>query len=179
MERTQRTKLASTLVLTVVFLAGAVVGVAVDRSAFAAPSADEVTQEDEARPEVADEGEEARRGERDRRPEPRAMYAEVDGLTEEQIDRIERIIGEATERHGELRREKWREQRPLREEWEEIDDRYDARQRAAFDSTVARIKDVMTPEQAVQYDSIRAAVEASRRERRERRESPSGGSSRK
>lgn len=177
MERTRRTKLASTLVLTVVFITGAMVGIAVDRSAFATTSTDEVTREDD-RPETAGEDEEERRGEHGRRSEPR-LYAQVDGITEEQIDSIEQVIASAVEQQRELRRAEWREQRPLREQWEAIEERYQERARAAFDSTVARIKDVMTPEQAIQYDSIRAAFEAARREQRERRESSSGGSSRK
>lgn len=177
MERTQRTKLASTLVLSVVFVTGAVVGIAVDRSAFATPSTEEVAQEDEGRSDAAEEGREGRRGDRDRRSEPRPMYAEVDGITADQIASIEAIVEQAAEQHQELRREEWREQRPLREQWEEIEDRYEERARAAFDSTVERIKDVMTPEQAAQYDSIRAAWEASRRERRGSRDSSSGGES--
>ncbi|MGD2067344.1 MAG: hypothetical protein PVI57_01565 [Gemmatimonadota bacterium] len=162
MEKRQRTRLASALILTLVFASGAVVGFALDRAALASSPSDEaVASEDDA-------------GERDERDRRRPMYEQVGELTDAQRSQIDAIV----EAHRAARREMrdawedelqpvrdamqaWEEEHvaPLRDKWEP---RFDSLTRATRD----RIRGVMTTQQAERYDSLLTEYEKRMEERR-------------
>lgn len=180
MERTQRTKLASALILGLVFLAGSVVGVAVDRQITdgpamgPSPGAVGPMASDTSAAETGEAGRErSGRGgnERSRRP----MYTQIDGISEEQLARIEVIVDSAGSNQWRLRRAMDEEMDPIEDELRAVRRAWEARRDAAFDSTIAQIKAVMTPAQAEEYDSLLAERERRDRERRRGR-GPSGSS---
>lgn len=135
MEKTSRTRLVTGLVLLLVFGAGVLLGVAVDRS-LAAP-----VEEVERTGGRADDDERRRRG---------PMYEQVDPSEEQKIliDSIVRDHREAMKAlHAEFRAA------------------YNPRYDALITQTREAIKSALTPEQAQAYDSLVADFERRRSER--------------
>lgn len=135
MERILRTRLVTSLVLLVVLGAGVSLGFALERARGA-----------ETGEQAAAEGSAEAPENRGRRP----MYEQV-GPTEEQKIRIDSIVADHRQAmkalHAEFRAA------------------YNPRYQALVDETRAAIKRVLTPEQAVEYDSLVAAYERRRAER--------------
>lgn len=137
MERTQRTRLGAVTVLVVVFGSGFALGLALDRRLGAEP-ADAVADS------AAVGSSDRRDGER--RP---PMYRRVGELTEVQEARIDSIVRQHRGAMKELQRE--------------FRSAYDPRYWAIVERTREDIRSVMTPEQAVRYDSLVARYDERRR----------------
>jgi Spy/CpxP family protein refolding chaperone len=139
MERVLRTRLVTSAVLAVVFAAGALLGLAFDRS-LATPPTEGVAESD--RSEGSDD--DGRR---------RPLYEQV-GTSPEQKVLIDSIVGDYRSAmkalHAEFRAE------------------YNPRYEALVAETRIAIKKVLTPEQAEKYDSVVADFERRRSERSSR-----------
>lgn len=150
MERSKRARLVSISILGLVFATGFVVGIAVDRSRIGlSAGSDPVAEAD---------GEE--RGERVRRS---YLWERVEGLTPEQVSRIEGIVAS----YRDSSRALWKHYDtlidPLREE-------HQRRFRSLVDSARLSIRAIMTEEQAGRYDSLHQEMQWKREERREDRD---------
>lgn len=175
MEKQQRTRLATALILALVFGTGVVLGVAVDRRAIAGAPAEggEMAASDEGRDDDDDR-------DRDRR---QPIYEQVGTLEPDQRDRIEVVVEEYRASGRELWQE-WREEyEPLERErkaWEEehvepLRREWEGRRDSLVEATRTRIKEVMTSEQARRYDSLVADYEQRRDDRRRGRDDSGGG----
>lgn len=170
MEKTQRTRLASALILALVFASGVVVGIAFDRATFTTSAGDEA---------VASEGDASAADGREGRDRRRPMYEQVGELTDAQRSEIDAIV----EAHRAARREMrdaWEEElEPVRqamEAWEEehvapLRDKWEPRFDSLTQATRARIRGVMTTQQAERYDSLLTEYEKRMEERRRDRDS--------
>ena len=139
MERILRTRLLTGVVLAVVLGAGVLLGLALDRSLTTAPTAE--VAEASSPQATADQS-------------PRhALYEQV-GTTAQQKVLIDSIVGEYRSAmkalHAEFRAA------------------YNPRYEALIAGARASIKEVLTPEQAVKYDSVVAEYERRRAERSSR-----------
>ena len=170
MEKQQRTRLTTVLVLVLVFATGVVVGMAADRGATASPMSDETR--------VAESGEER---DEERREERQPLYAQVGEFSPDQEARIDAIVEEFRATRGAIR-EGWKEEyEPLerqQEAWEEehvepLRRKWGARFDSLVHATRSEIRAVMTDEQAQRYDSLVADWEQRRETRR--RERSDGG----
>jgi hypothetical protein len=132
MERSARTRMTTAAVLAIVFAAGLLMGMAVDRSAVVPGE------------QAADTARQEERGRRAR------MYEQV-GADVAQLEQIESIV---REHRGDMR--------ALQREFR---DAYDARYQALVEKTREAIKGVLTPAQAVKYDSLVVEYEKRRAER--------------
>ncbi len=139
MAGTMRTKVVSAGVLLAVFVAGALVGAAFDRTLGAAPA-----ETGERIPPVAD----ARSDEDgERRERRRGMWERVDP-TEDQRVVIDSILRHHRARMGELR--------------DDFESRYNPRYWAIVDSTRNGIRAVFNEDQRIRYDSMTAAFDERR-----------------
>ena len=152
MEKGTRTRLTTILILLLVLVAGAVLGVAVDRRL-----------EGKAAPSVAGESEMERggtsgesgegRGEAGEPSRRRRLIVEQVGLSEDQKTRVDSIVDRYRQ-----------EMRDLQEELQaELRAAYTPRYRELLEQTRAEIKGVLSPDQVVAYDSL-LAERAQRRE---------------
>jgi Spy/CpxP family protein refolding chaperone len=139
MERMLRTKLVTGVVVAVVFGAGMLLGLALDRSLAATPT-EEVAEANGARG-AEDQG----------RRHP--LYEQV-GTTAEQKVRIDSIVGDYRSAMKALHAE--------------FSAAYNPRYEALLADTRTAIKGVLTPEQAQKYDSVVVEYERRRAERSSR-----------
>jgi hypothetical protein len=147
----QRTRLASGAILGLVLVAGFLVGMLWDRRLTSAPAAETAAQD----PARDDDG--RRR---------MSFYRVEPPLSEEQLAQAEAI----TARRRQAARDLFEE--PLidslydamKRAEDQFEDVYDPRLRALVDSSRAAIKQLMTPEQATNYDSILAEGDRRRRD---------------
>jgi hypothetical protein len=172
-ERQQRARLTTVLVLALVFATGIVVGLAVDRTAFPETGDDGAMASGTAEGGASEESEQEGR---------RPMYEQVGGLSADQQVLIDSIV----EGHRAARQaitEGWRaEYEPLEREqeaWEEenvepVRQKWRARLDSLVHSTRDALKDVMTEDQARRYDSLLADYEQRRETRRREREASGG-----
>lgn len=174
MERQQRTRLVTVLVLGLVFGTGVVMGMAFDRTATATPAED--TGVAEANAENGDDRDE----ERDDRERRGSMAFQVEGLTAEQQARIDSIVQEfraagrvIREERDEVYEDGWEARfDSLRAAWRaEYDERFQPRLDSLVAHTRDAIRSVMTAEQAERYDSLLADYEKRSEERRNQRDS--------
>jgi hypothetical protein len=135
------TRVATLAILLLVFVAGLAVGVAVDRQVAAAadapPPPPPVATE---RPAVPEE-----REERDDPPRERRMMIERVGLAPEQKLQVDSIVDVMGSLMSDLQKD------------------YRKRYWAVVDSTRASLRQTLTPEQAVMYDSLVAKNDQRRR----------------
>ena len=155
MERRLQTRVASVLILALVFGTGVAVGLAVDRTALADTPAETTGASDGDRR----EGD----GGRDRTP----MYEQVGELTDDQRARIDSVVTDFRETGRSLWRAQEEEMEPLRDRWQ-------ARFDSLVEATRSEIRAVMTEEQAERYDSLIADWERRRDERRREHDSDDG-----
>ena len=127
METRHRTLLATAAILVLVFGAGVLAGMVLDRGLAAAPARDEV---------VVDAGTEAEE------ESPRRYMFEQVGLSAEQRQVVDSLVVIHRSRMSALRKQ--------------FSEEYDPQYRAIVLSTRDAIKEVMTPEQAAMYDSLAA-----------------------
>lgn len=153
MEKVQRTRLVTLLILGLVFGTGVVVGFAVDRTAGASPPAE--TASGTETPERDTRGREG--GERTRRV---PMWEQVGGLSQEQHASIDSIVDHHRAAMRSLQRE--------------FEAEYNPRYWAVIEETREAIKDVMSASQAETYDSLLTHFD-SRRDRRTRERSDTTG----
>lgn len=156
-----RTRILSVAVLALVFVSGAVVGVAVDRRRSAESSA---SGEAVAEAEGAEPDEDERRG--------RMLYEQVDGLRPEQETRIDSVLRHHRSARRALDEDFKDDWQALRDHRERVGDAYFPRYWAIVDSTRAAIRAIFDTSQALQYDSLTA--EYDRRRRDEERSDDSG-----
>ena len=151
-ENVQRTRLASGAILGLVLVAGFLLGMLWDRRLAATPAAAMTTQEPE-------------RGADDRRRRM-SFYRVQPSLSEEQLAQAEAI----TARRRQAARDLFEEPHidslydAMKRAEDEFEGVYDPRFRALVDSSRAAIKQLMTPEQATNYDSILAEGDRRRRD---------------
>jgi hypothetical protein len=151
-ESVQRTRLASGAILGLVLVTGFLLGMLWDRRLTAAPAAETAAQE----PAPADQDGRRRM----------SFYRVQPPLSEEQLAQAEAI----TARRRQAARDLFEE--PLidslydamKRAEDEFEDVYDPRFGALVDSSRAAIKQLMTPEQATNYDSILAEGDRRRRD---------------
>ena len=151
-ESVQRTRLASGAILGLVLVAGFLLGMVWDRRLAAAPAAV-----------AAEEGRERDDGDRRRRM---SFYRVQPPLSEDQLAEAEAI----TARRRQAARDLFEEPHidslydAMKRAEDEFENVYDPRLRALVDSSRAAIKQLMTPEQATNYDSILAEGDRRRRD---------------
>jgi len=152
-ESVQRTRLASVAILGLVLVAGFLLGMLWDRRLAAAPApavAAQETKED-------DDGDRRRR---------MSFYQVRPPLSEAQLAQAEAI----TARRRQAARDLFEEPsidslyRAMKVAEDEFEGAYDPRFRALVDSSRVAIKQLMTPEQATNYDSILAEGDRRRRD---------------
>ena len=159
MERFQRTRFLTVVVLAVVFGAGIVLGLGFD-SFGEAPQPVAVVEDSQTTAESG-EGE----GERERRP---PMYEQVGALSAQQHGQIDSIVGaHRFEIRGVYR--------GFRDNHDALHSDYDLEVRAILMRTREGVKSVMTPVQAAAYDSLLADYDR----RREARQQEDGSQSRR
>jgi hypothetical protein len=152
-ESFQRARLASVAILGLVLVTGFLLGMAWDRRLAAAPAPTAAAQVDEP-------------NEDDDRRRRMSFYRVQPPLSEEQLAQAEAI----TARRRQAARDLFEEPRidslydAMKVAEEEFEDAYDPRFRALVDSSRAAIKQLMTPEQATNYDSILAEGDRRRRD---------------
>lgn len=151
MERFQRTRFLTVVVLAVVFGAGIMLGLGVV-SLGEEPQSVATLDSDQTTPESG-EGE----GERERRP---PMYEQVGALSAQQHGQIDSIVGA---RRFEIRGV----YRGFRDRHDALHNDYDLEFRAILMRTREGIKSVMAPAQAVTYDSLIADYDRRREARRQ------------
>jgi hypothetical protein len=149
----RRTKLLTLMLLALVFASGLVVGLALDRSAAEAVTADAAT---ESQDEDRDSDEGSRRV---------PMYQQV-GLREGQEERIDSIVRHHRSSMRALEAEFEVEYESMRELQKQFRDAYNPRYWAIIDSTRTEIKAVLDTEQAARYDSLLAEFDRRRRSER-------------
>lgn len=142
MERLQRTRLLSVVILGVIFATGVSLGVALDQNLDGPDELVSVSGE-QAVPHSEGERTEVRRV---------PMYRQVGTLTAEQDARIDSIM--------EIRKESVRE---LRNDFDDFRDKYNSRMWEISEGARGAIKEVLTSEQAARYDSLLTAYNNSRR----------------
>lgn len=130
-----RTRYVTVLILAVIFVSGVLVGMAVDRG-IEGPDPTGTTG---AMADADDSSRERRRDDDDRRERRRPIYEQV-GIDASQQELIDSIVGEFRDQVEAGRREAWRE-------WE-------GRWWELVMETRRSIKSVMSPEQAMRYDSL-------------------------
>ena len=148
-----RTRLASAAILGLVLVAGFLVGMLWDRRLAAAPS-----------PAVAAPGtKEDDRGDRRRRM---SFYKVSPPLSEAQLAQAEAIIARGRHAARDLLEEPLIDSlyRAMKVAENEFESAYDPRFSALVDSSRLAIKQLMTPEQATNYDSILAEGDRRRRD---------------
>ena len=151
MERFQRTRLLTVVVLAVVFGAGIVLGLGVD-SLREVPRSVATLESDQTTPESGE-----RQGERERRP---PMYEQVGALSAQQHGQIDSIVGaHRFEIRGVYR--------GFRDNHDALHDDYELEFRAILMRTREGIKGVMAPAQAAVYDSLLADYDRRREARRQ------------
>ena len=153
MENARRTRLATGGMVGLVLVAGFLLGVLWDRRMRA-----------ETLPTV--EVSESSLGENDRRRQRRMSFSLIEPpLTEEGIARAEAIIARRREAVRALFEEPLIDSlySTMKAAEGEFEDVYDPRFRALVDSARAEISQLMTPEQAINYDSILAESDRRRR----------------
>jgi Spy/CpxP family protein refolding chaperone len=159
LDRVTRTRLTTAVVLLLVLGSGIVLGVALDRELEA--RADRARWSNQERPEGRDRGFDPRsRGPSMDSPSDRSgpnrrppLLVEQVGLTEEQHQKIDSIV----DYYG----------AQMRDLHDEFDEAFNTRFREIMTITRDEIKAVLTPEQSVAYDSIRAEWSRRREERRQ------------
>jgi len=159
MERRQRTRLATLVILALVFGTGALVGIATDR---AVGPRDAVAED-------VERGERGRReGRRGERWQP--MYAQV-GLSEASLEKADSIVRRHRQELGE-RFDAYRDSVNELVEQSGLEREF----RTSRDSLVTELREdirvLMTAEQVVRYDSLLAANDQQRRRGRSRDQSP-------
>lgn len=138
MEEGRRTRLVTVAVLVTVFLSGLLLGLALERTLLAGPPpSEERTERDRER------GRDGRGG----------LIVERVGLDSMQNERVDSIVRGFRADYRSLQRE-------MRE-------RYEPGFEALVDSTRAAIMEVLTPEQAAQYDSLLTEADRERERRRD------------
>ena len=158
MEAFQRTRLLTVVVLAVVFGSGALLGKTWD-SLRSGPEEVVVTDQ-------VSGDEQAERQEGEERPRRRNMYEQVGQLSAAQRAQIDSVVGA----HGFELRGAYRE---FRRQDDELREDYNEAARAIFLRTREGIKQVMTPAQAMVYDSLLTDFDRRREERRRNEESDS------
>lgn len=155
MERARRTRLATLGILALVFAAGALTGLASQRS-VATPTAETEPRAEER------EGRSSRRDDGGRRP---AVYEDERlGLSSEQLATADSILGASRERY-----------RTLYAKVEEARDEFERERAALVTGTRGELKALMTPEQAALYDELLAEFDRRRAERKRKRGSEGQG----
>lgn len=163
-----RARITTAIVLLLVLGSGVVLGVALDRQLESrAQARGEPGQwNDRPRPEGRDRGFDPRRGSSREAPPERSdrgrrLLVEQVGLTEAQNEKVDSIV------------EYYRSQ--MKALHDEFDQAYNTRFREIMQATSDEIKAVLTPDQQVAYDSIRAEWARRREERRQDSAQASGG----
>lgn len=153
-ERGTRTRLATVFILFLVLVAGAVLGVALDRM---------VIGQDIAALESAGEGaaEGASGSRRGQSPSQRRLIVEQVGLSEMQKTQVDSIVSHYRQEMRVLAEE-------LKEREDELREAYFPRYRDLLDGTREEIKGVLTPAQRMEYDSLLAEHDRRIEERRNR-----------
>ena len=162
MEGRSKARYATAAILVLVLGAGMVLGVALDRTLEArALAAHEAERPDRrgghddrfrgysSRSRDPDRGSEGGQREGGRRPN---LLVEQVGLSEEQNEKVDSIVQYFRAR--------------MRELHDEFDEAYKTRSREVMDLTREEINAILTPEQQVAYDSLRAEWSRKRQERR-------------
>jgi len=152
-ENFQRTRLATLAILGLVLLAGFLLGVLWDRRLTAAPVPVVTAQESEA-------GREAGRRRR------MSFYQVEPPLSEVQLAQAEAIIARRRQAARDLFEEPAIDSlyRAMKVAEDQFEAAYDPRFSALVDSSRVAIKQLMTPEQATNYDSILAEGDRRRRD---------------
>lgn len=157
-----KARLATILILLLVLVSGAVLGVAVDHSLEARAAASAGSSREGGSPRT----EEGRAEEEGQPSGRRRLIVEQVGLTEAQKAQVDSIFTHYRQ-----------EVRALQDELQaEFQEAFNPRYRGLVGETRDRIKEVLTPEQRVVYDSL--LVEHDRRRAEQRRERDSVPSSR-
>ncbi len=150
MEDGARTRIATALILAVVFTSGVLLGLAADRGLWAEPPDSSFIVE----PPLVEDGEEAEEESAEESgAERRYIYHQVEP-NEEQLARIETIVAE------------WRARREAYDD--ESRARWEAGRRELTLETRNAIKAVLSPEQAAEYQRLIEEWEAEREAEREK-----------
>ncbi len=154
-ERSVRTRLITAMVLLLVLVAGMVLGVALERRLEArAVSAEDFREDREERIDREREERDRRPGDRSRDPSPRrrSLLVEQVGLTEDQKEKVDSIVGYYRER-----------MRTLHEEFDAV---YSSRYAEILDSTRSAIRGVLDESQRAAYDSLLMEFDSRMEQRR-------------
>ena len=151
-ESFQRTRLATVAILGLVLVAGFLLGMLWDRRLAADPAPVAVVQQEQR-----DDGDRGRR---------MSFYKVQPPLSEAQLAQAEAITARRRQAARDLFEEPsidslYDDMKRAEDEFEAV---YDPRLRALVDSSRAAIKQLMTPEQATNYDSILAEGDRRRRD---------------
>lgn len=160
MEKRQRTRLASAVVLAVVFVSGGLVGMAADRALRSAPAADAATVSEPSGRDDAPTSD---------RPSQSQTFIYEQVLSAEQIAVADSIVRVYEQARDELRR-------GFRRASDSILDasgrpqQYQRDLRTMTEGLRANVRALMAPDQLSTYDSLIAAEEARRAEQRQQRQ---------
>lgn len=161
MERTQRTRLATAGLLGLVFVSGAVVGIAGDRWL----AADGTQSQPQAEAEEADGDRDQEREREGRERRRRGRYADPSlALSTMQLEAADSIVA--------LRRRDYRE---AVEEFKVHQEAFEAVRDTLVQRTRQEIRALMTQDQAIRYDSLLAESDRRRAERAREHDRSEGG----